>query len=194
MNSSGSQSYCDKAKANKRPEMIVCKEGFEVLLAGSSDDADKNGREDRDSETSETSSSDAEQEKQLLGVNKTEKHLKNNNNDDFHIYMSLDVKDQDRHESDETTASALKKEACEDYFNHFDGTGKNRRVRCNLCPGRNVLKFSHIFRHIKNVHANRVTCRVCHKDIASISRRGHEKTCKRKAAWKNKWRKYLSVQ
>ena len=174
--------------------MIVCKEGFEVLLASSSDDADKNGREDRDSETSETSSSDAEQEEQLLGVKKTEKHLINNNNDDFHIYMSLDVKDQDRHESDETTASAPKKEACEDDFNHFDGTGKNRRVRCNLCPGRNVLKVSHIFRHIKNVHANRVTCRVCHKDIASISRRGHEKTCKRKAAWKNKWRKYLSVQ
>ena len=145
--------------------------------------SDENDDYDDDDSYSDTSSSDEEDEQE--NNDETEKDLeKNNNDDDPSITISSDSEDDETYKS--KVAGTPKKEIVSSqcyklFYENYEGTGNNRKVRCKLCPGSYILSFANFHRHIKYVHENheRQTCYICHKEYALSTFKAHIKTCQK---------------
>ena len=137
--------------------------------------------DENDDSDSYTSSSDEEDEHE--NNVKIEKDFeKNNNDDDPSITISSDSEDDETYTK---LAGTPRKEIVSQryklFYENYEGTENNRKVRCKLCPGRYILSFANFHRHIKYVHENhgRQKCKVCHKEYALSTFKAHIKTCQK---------------
>ena len=161
---------------------------IESTLTSLKEDLDcSSSSEEEDSENSEELDNDVNDSDTSHDVSK----VNNNNNDSSHTISS--------DSADEETLSKVKTSSPHRFqdkkinmterfkllYENYEGTGKNRRVRCKLCPGSHVLTFRNFHQHIRNVHERheRQECEFCHKDYAYSNIKSHKRKCQRLAAW-----------
>ena len=167
----------------------------DLECSSSSDDKDGENNDDVRNNDNENSGSDTSSDEDH--GDKNENVIKNNNNDDdLSITISSDSEDEGRQTNVKTSSSTRSTNVTKKintntstdnlklFYEDYEGAGKTRKIRCNLCPGRRVLRWKSFPKHIRNVHEihERQVCEFCEKDFAYSHFAKHRRACQKKGA------------
>ena len=133
----------------------------DLECSSSSEDKDGENNDDIWNNNNENSGSDTSSDEDHGDTNA----IKNNNNDDdLSITISSDSEDEGRQTNVETSSSTrstnvpkkintqISTDNLKLFYQDYEGAGETRKIRCNLCPGRRVLRWKSFPKHIRNVH------------------------------------------
>ena len=166
---------------------------FHLQWSSSSEDKDSENNDDVRNNDNENSGSDTSSNEDHGDTNAIK--TKSNNND-LSITISSDSEDEGRQTNVKTSSSTRSTNVTKKintntstdnlklFYEDYEGAGKTRKIRCNLCPGRKVLRWKSFPKHIRNVHEihERQVCEFCEKDFAYSHFAKHRRACQKKGA------------